>query len=1219
MKLASLLLLASCAHGQYANGYTYCKVITVNSPSMISGSSNLTNYTLDVILTDSILKTVSNGGHVNNANGYDIGFYNDTTCTGTGTKLNWDMESPGTGYNPATGFIAFHVMRNTFPHGANDVFSMYYGGSYSSNQGTPTSAWRVALTGVWHLGSLTAESTSNGLTLTNNGTTATTGQIDGAAAFSGSSSYDTQASTSALQFNYGDSVSISGWFNFSSISGSQTLLGNLNAPSTFQGWEIEQNANQLLFFLVNSFPSTAAIAYTTGTPISVGWHHVYVTYSGNHDTSGMLFYVDGSLVASGTVASYNTLGTNSTVNGLNTFFGQRRDNTQPFTGSMDEIRVATQVVSSDWILTEYRNEHAPGTYISEGSEQTAGGGGGCGTVTVNKIETTNTQAKITYTTSSSGVCTLNVSESSTLTPVVHDLDASLFTNANQDAGGAAGTRVWIVGKRLSAQALDGHTYSRSLHAFHAHYYQFVGGTATGNFVTRNIPTGRTFNDGPQVDPSTPGGWVLPMNTTTRGYQVLDPNTGALLTSVSIDNDAAGVGGSQGMYLGTGGFSRQCSPTLFPAPDSTRGYLCVFWEYQQEDGLLYYLPRQPTVATPRCLGGIYVSPFPGKPTIDALGQNYFYTNTIVPNGYYRATYIGNYLDVGANCASTAAAFSTPQLYSQYDIGTFLNIYDSTYNNTTYDCGFANAIAGQTAGFFCAPRGGSTQDVTGWLGVMDGGDGRPFDPAHSAYPWPHVIAGWNLSIIPTAPDCLNHNWQNVPNSNNLLFVNLKSFAGDCSIGGFAAVAWWVYLSDPHGFGVTTDPYFPYGGHLDTGPLGKVTEASSSGWDWLLGVPLSSTNGMPLTNMTDSPAFAGVVGFGFGDSTNKHPSYQQTDAQTTYGNKIWFDDQVSFSGTDSIAPFGSAVLVVGTTSTYKYNYSPTSPGALPIHRKFVPTLASNGGNSLLDVSSPATGNIVTDSTPYTYCTANLANECRTGSSPGDTFVSVPTLSSVCGTGSQPCTQCTGGEGPLPQNLDICISDFPSWGQTLPQIYMGASTLDATQKSRNITGGLAGIKDMFFYSNAKQLPDASSTLFTVGIGAFGKTVNVWMADFPPSQNWDTVARDSFEQIPIKLTAPVGLSVTNAVVDFGYLESGPLATTTNYYCTSRQEKCVAGTTVSPYAFPTDGTAGVDSGLTGTACSSTCTISLPAVPGRMLYYQVRYRNSSNATVSTAAQQIIIVP
>jgi hypothetical protein len=154
-------------------------------------------------------------------------------------------------------------------------------------------------------------------------------------------------------------------------------------------------------------------------------------------------------------------------------------------------------------------------------------------------------------------------------------------------------------------------------------------------VIKSIPLGNTHNRVPQVGPNTPGGWMMPTITGVRGQQVIDPYTGAQLTAVSIDADNGG-GGSNGIYAGDCGFSRQCPNTLFDAGDGTHGFLCVFWQYQQESGLMYYLPRTPAAGTPRCLGGIYLTSFNGRPTLGALGQNYFYSNSLIPAGYYRAT-------------------------------------------------------------------------------------------------------------------------------------------------------------------------------------------------------------------------------------------------------------------------------------------------------------------------------------------------------------------------------------------------------------------------------------------------------------------------------------------------------------------------------------------------------------------------------------------------------
>jgi hypothetical protein len=150
----ALALLALPAFAAFPNGYSYCKVVTT-SVSMVSGTSDLTNYPLTVILTDADLKTTANGGMVNNANGYDIGFYPD--CSGSGTALEWEMES----YSPTTGAIVAHVLRPTLSHTTNDTIGMYYGGSFSSFQSTASAVWDANYKGVWHLGNVPTSATDS--------------------------------------------------------------------------------------------------------------------------------------------------------------------------------------------------------------------------------------------------------------------------------------------------------------------------------------------------------------------------------------------------------------------------------------------------------------------------------------------------------------------------------------------------------------------------------------------------------------------------------------------------------------------------------------------------------------------------------------------------------------------------------------------------------------------------------------------------------------------------------------------------------------------------------------------------------------------------------------------------------------------------------------------------------------------------------------------------
>jgi len=47
----------------------------------------------------------------------------------------------------------------------------------------------------------------------------------------------------------------------------------------------------------------------------------------------------------------------------------------PFVGVQDEVRISNTARSAAWILTEYRNQSAPVTYLSAGPRITGDGGG----------------------------------------------------------------------------------------------------------------------------------------------------------------------------------------------------------------------------------------------------------------------------------------------------------------------------------------------------------------------------------------------------------------------------------------------------------------------------------------------------------------------------------------------------------------------------------------------------------------------------------------------------------------------------------------------------------------------------------------------------------------------------------------------------------------------------------------------------------------------------
>jgi hypothetical protein len=129
-------------------------------------------------------------------------------------------------------------------------------------------------------------------------------------------------------------------------------------------------------------------------------------------------------------------------------------------------------------------------------------------------------------------------------------------------------------------------------------------------------------------------------------------------------------------------------------------------------------------------------------------------------------------------------------------------------------------------------------------------------------------------------------------------------------------------------------------------------------------------------------------------------------------------------------------------------------------------------------------------------------------------------------------------------------------------------------------------------------------------------MPPFPPA---DSVDRSTFVPIPVKLTPPPGLAVHNVIVQFGYAENGNPG---NFYCTSRQEKCITATVSVgpiPFQYASEGTGGVELGITGLACATGCTVAVPALSQRVLYYQVKYRDAANKTLAVGQVEMTAIP
>jgi hypothetical protein len=210
------------------------------------------------------------------------------------------------------------------------------------------------------------DSTSNGNNGTINGNSATSGEIDGAATWDGSSNYIGMSSSSSLDLT-GD-MTLDFWIKPSSVSSTTVAMEKGHDPASDCsygfGWASD---GKLSFIHQNNWAGTSNYVMSAGT-----WQHVAMVRNSSART--ITYYVNGLIQGS---FSYGGLGpvSNSDILAIGRR-GDSSDSTYSFGGSMDEMRITGDQRSADWIATEYNNESSPSTFYSVGSAQSGSGSGG---------------------------------------------------------------------------------------------------------------------------------------------------------------------------------------------------------------------------------------------------------------------------------------------------------------------------------------------------------------------------------------------------------------------------------------------------------------------------------------------------------------------------------------------------------------------------------------------------------------------------------------------------------------------------------------------------------------------------------------------------------------------------------------------------------------------------------------------------------------------------
>jgi len=335
----------------------YVRKLTVDHTKC--GSSDSANFPVLVSLSgQNYLKTTANGGKISSSSGYDILFSSDPNGK---NLLSWEVES----YDGTAGTLIAWVKLPNLSHTSDTIFYMCYGagGGITSFQGGALgAAWLGNFVAVFHLPDGTtlsvAESVS-GWVATNNGATAGTGKVGGAANLNGSSQY-IDLGNSGTHLN--TARTLQAWIKPTAVNAQQSIIGKgFQSSGTSVECRLEITAAGKIGFYAYNGSNQGIGATTTG--ISAGaWTLVHGTWDGTN----WKVYING--VADATTASDTFTTTNSTNWGIGVDETTGFGNVEFFGGLIDEVRLSSVARSADWVLTEYNNQNSPSTFYTVGTE-----------------------------------------------------------------------------------------------------------------------------------------------------------------------------------------------------------------------------------------------------------------------------------------------------------------------------------------------------------------------------------------------------------------------------------------------------------------------------------------------------------------------------------------------------------------------------------------------------------------------------------------------------------------------------------------------------------------------------------------------------------------------------------------------------------------------------------------------------------------------------------
>lgn len=339
------------ASGWYSSNWTYRKKFIIDYKK-VAGGSNLPNFPVLIAHTDLDIRTTTFGGKSASGSGEFI----FTTSDGT-TSIPYEIER----YSSFSGEFVGWVNVTTLSATADTGIYMYYGGAAAggaTNQ-NKTGVWDSNFQGVYHLTSLTNDSTVNANNGTNTGVVAATGKIGNGGDFDGTD-YIALGTNQDFHPNGTASYTISGWFEYDDTGGDPTV-------AIFSRWN-DPNSGDYHMSITSGFLSrktrgVSPFSITGGTSLAANtWYYMAAVYDGTNARIKLNGKNDAGPTALGSIGA----------NSDDTYIGAMEASDVVdfhWDGTLDEVRFATIARTDGWIATEYNNQTSPRTFYTIGGQE----------------------------------------------------------------------------------------------------------------------------------------------------------------------------------------------------------------------------------------------------------------------------------------------------------------------------------------------------------------------------------------------------------------------------------------------------------------------------------------------------------------------------------------------------------------------------------------------------------------------------------------------------------------------------------------------------------------------------------------------------------------------------------------------------------------------------------------------------------------------------------